>query len=364
LTAPAHPSHLLLSLLACVVLSHQVHAQEPADTFKLKISPSLHRYVRFGYTYVRPNDRAGNAVDLDGPVVKYGDESTPGLNNGTPEGLNAVGSLLFLSANMRVDHPSDYESQGLGTPQGESIKAGGGGNWTVTLGTYLDEAHQWAVEAYVAGLPIETHAYGAGRVGSQEGDSVDLGRVVTTKQLGPIVIGRRVFGDKGNRFRPSVGLGVAYIAFLEAKASWSLEQYVGGSTRVKLQNMFAAGVFLGGDYRIDERWSLNATLGYLKARTKARIITRVDPETMGRSLAAAQTAKDIGPQTLTAVQFTNGTLTGGPSAINGPTNTFPAVLRELARARTGDPGYVGTYTREIRTQLDPWLLTLSVGYAF
>jgi outer membrane protein W len=328
------------------------------------VPPARRHYVRLGYTYVKPNDHAKPIEDLDGPVVQYGDEFTKGLNNGTQAGSDAADALFFLSYNMRLDHPQDYAAQGLGTPSGVGIKAGGGGNWTMTVGTYLDDEYKWAVDAYLAGLPIESHVHGTGRIGSTEGDSVNLGRVLTTKQLGPIFIGRRVFGDKGDRFRPFVGLGAAYILFLEARASESLERYVGGATKVRLQSTFGWGPFLGGELQLDERWTLNATLGYLKMKTTAHITTVVDPETMARSPAAAQAARDVGKQTLNAVQFTNGTTTGGPNGINGPTNVFPAVLSELARARTGDPKRVGTYTRRIETTLNPWIFTLSTGYAF
>jgi outer membrane protein len=366
--------YCLSALLACAATtasaqSQSASADQGPSTWVNRqgwpeLPPARHYYLRLGYTYVKPNDKAGPVIDRSGPVIRYGDEATPGLNNGTQAGSDAVDSLFYLSFNIRQDHPQDYATQGLGSPLGATIKAGGGGNWTLTAGAYLDDDYKWAIDAYIAGIPIETKVRGAGRIGSTGGDSVNLGDVLTTRQLGPIVIGRRVLGDKGDRFRPFIGVGMAYIVFLEAQPSEALQHYVGGPTHVKLKNAFGIGPFVGGELALDERWSLNATLGYLKMKTSARIVTQVDPALMGRSLAAAQAAKDVGPSTLTAVQLTNGTLTGGPSAIDGPNNVLPEVLQELARARTGNPGNLGSYTREIRTTLDSWLLTMSVGYAF
>jgi outer membrane protein W len=355
--------------LAGGALSFSAYAQQAPSTDTLTLKPDFAsavnrmHFVRFGYTKVKATHRTSQAHDRTGPVVNYGDESTPGLQD-TAAGRDAAGTLLYLSSNMRADHPNDYAQTGLGTPTGVSIRAGEGGNWTVALGTYLDDAKQWSVEAYVAGLPIEVPVYGAGRIGGSGADAVNLGQIMTTKQLGPIVIGKRVFGDKNDRFRPFVGLGGAYIVFLEAHATPAFEAYVGGPTRIKVKPAFGWGPFVGGELKLDERWSLNLTAGRLKLATKASATTTSNPDVLGRSPVTAQAGKDVGSNTLTAVQITNGTFTGGPAAINGPTNLLPGMLRELAKARTGDPENLGNSTRTVATKLDPWVVTLGVGYAF
>lgn len=342
-------------------------AQVPTTTSMfpaLQLKPATHMYVNVGYTRVRPKDRSTQFVDASGPVVRYGDEFTPGLLNGTAAGVNAASTLQFLSANIRADRPNDPAAHGLGTPMGAMVDAGQAGGPTVSLGVYLDEAQTWALEAYVAGLPFEVSVRGRGRIGSSQAGSVDLGEVMTVKQLGPIVFGKHVFGRKGDRFRPSLGLGGAYIVFFDGKVLPSANQYVGGKSSVSLKNAWGPGVFMGGEYRLDERWSLTASLGRLWLRTEGTLVTQTDPAVLGRSLAVEQSASDIGKMAQTAVQFTNGTLTGGSNALNGPTNQLPAVLRELARARTGDPNNLGTYVRKIQTTLNPWLFTVGVGYAF
>lgn len=330
-------------------------AQQPSPTtderFALDLKPATRMYIRIGYTAVRPNDRSSDVRDMTGPVLRHGDEFTPGLH---PQYAQA---LLLLSSNIQQDHPVDYRSQGLGAPRGVTVDAGGTGSPTVSIGAYLDEAQHWAIEAYVLGLPFKVSVRGAGRIGGQGADAIDLGEVMTTKQLGPIVFGKHVFGHKGDRFRPSIGIGAAYIAFFDTKASDAMARYAGGRTSVTLKNAFGPGLFLGGDYRLDERWSLHANLGYLKLKTEGTIVTHADPAILSRSPVVIQAAQDVGPNTLTAIRIINGTTFNTPDLV-------PGIMEQLALARTGDPGNIGTYVRKVDSKLDPWLLTLSVGYAF
>ena len=130
---------------------------------------------------------------------------------------------------------------------------------------------------------------------------------------------------------------------------------------MNLKNAWGPGVFLGGEYRLDEKWSLSATLGHLRLKTEGTVSTQTDPRLLAASLVPAQAAADIGPMTSTAIRFVNGTLTGGSGAVDDPTNQLPAVLRELARARTGDPNNLGTYVRKVKATLNPWLLTVALG---
>lgn len=370
-----------LMLLGVVVTSQilfgaQCWAETPrdeSDPFKLSMALSKRYFLRLSYTYVKPNFKSSQPVDVDGPIVKYGDETTPGLNNGTVAAQGAVGALYFLSSSLRTDHPTDYQSQGLGTPQGTTLTAGGGDTLTLTLGTYLDDRKKWSVEAYVLGLPITTTGRGTGRVGtapppgSINGESIDLGEVMTSKQFGPIAVARYVFGNKDDRFRPSIGFGLAYIFFYDVKASESLTNIVGGPTNLKIDNAFGAGPFLGFEYKLgnQDKWSLFGSLGYLKMKTTATATTyRTDPNVLGTSMGAFLSARDEGPTTLSAVQVVSGTLVGGAQALNGPNNLLPGVLTELARARTGDPGNLGAYRRRIDTEVNPYVFTMGIGYAF
>lgn len=307
--------------------------------------------MRLGYTHVKPNDRSSEAQDMSGPIIRYGDEFTPGLS---PQYAQA---LVLLSSNIRQDHPGDAAAQGLGIPRGATVNAGGGGGITLSLGRYLDEDRKWALEAYVAGTPFEASVKGAGRIGGQGADSVNLGEVIKTKMLGPIAYGKYIFGDKADRLRLSMGLGAAWIFFFDTKASESLSRYSGGMTSAKIKNTLGPGAFVGGDWRFGDAWSMSLTVGYLKLRTEASVVTQTDPRVIAGSPALLQAARDVGPNTLTTIKIING------STFNTQ-DLVPGIAQELALARTGQNDRLGRYQRKISTRLDPWLLTLSVGRDF
>lgn len=324
----------------------QAHGPDPLD---LKPAPRL--YLRMGYTYVKPNDHSSDARDASGPIIRYGDEFTPGLS---PQYAQA---LALLSSNIRRDHPDEAQAQGLGIPRGATVDAGGAGGITVSIGRYLDEDRKWAIEAYVLGQPFEASVRGAGRIGGQGADSVDLGEVIRTKMLGPIAYGKYIFGGKADRLRLSMGLGAAYIVFFDTDVSDSLSRYSGGRTKASIKNAFGPGAFIGGDWRLNESWSINLTVGYLKLRTEATVMTQTDPSIVANSPALLQAARDVGVNTLTAVQIING------STFNTQ-DLIPGIAQELASARTGRSDNLGGYQRKISTRLDPWLVTLSVGVDF
>src|SRR5690606_12294741 len=68
-----------------------------------------------------------------------------------------------------------------------------------TLGMYFGENHNWAVEAPVMALPFEIDVYGAGSF-------QNAGKIMTGKTLGFLVFGHYYFGQKADKFRPSVSL--------------------------------------------------------------------------------------------------------------------------------------------------------------
>lgn len=340
--------------MACALPSWAQTTLSPALAHlgdSLDIKPALRMYWRAGYTRVRPNDRSSDARDTKGAILRYGDQATPGLS------ADSDWALGTLDLNIRKDHPNDAQSQGLGIPNGATVKAGGGGGLTLSIGRYLDDERKWAVEAYVLGQPFETSVRGAGRIGGQGADAVDLGEVIRTKMLGPIAYGKYIFGDKADRLRFSVGLGAAYIVFFDTNASQSLSSYSGGPTTARIKNSFGPGGFLGADWRFNEPWSISLTVGYLKLRTESTVSTQTDPNVVAASPALLQSARDIGANTLDAVRIINGSKLSTQ-------NLVPGIAQELALARTGQADNLGTYERKISSRLDPWLLNLSIGRDF
>lgn len=343
----------LLTTLACVSAG-TTHAETIEEALAgISLKPARTLYWRAGYTMLKPNNRNKDVKEVGPRVVQYGDEFTPGLD---PQYAQA---LQLLSNGIRADHPNDYVGKGLGIPDGLSVKAGRTSGFTVTMGHYLSDDHKWAVEAYVLGQPFQIAASGTGRIGGQGSDAVDLGRVITTKALGPIAYFKYTAGDADDWIRPSLGVGGYYIAFFDTRATKTLEDYSGGDTHVRIKNAYGPASFIGADLKLPDGWTLNATVGYLWLKTEATSTTQTDPAKIAVSPALTQSAKDLGPNTLTAIQIINGTTFN-------TADLTPAITAQLAAARTqpGQAPSLGTYTRSIVTQLNPWLLTVSVGRDF
>jgi outer membrane protein W len=344
---------LVLTGLICWAAT-SVHAQGQRDILStLQMTPAQKTYWRVGYTSLKPNNQNGTAQESGQRVIQYGDEFTPGLD---PQYATA---LQLLSNSIKNDHPSDPEGRGLGVPDGVTVSARQAGGFTVTMGRYLDDDRHWAMEAYVLGQPFEVAADGAGRIGGEGPDAVKLGKVLSTKGLGPIAYAKYIAGHKSAWLRPSIGLGGYYFVFFDTKASRSLADYSGGPTQIHIQNAYGPAGFLGADLSMGNGWILNATLGYLKLRTKAKSVTTSDPNLLALGPAIVQSAKDVGPNTLTAIQIINGTMFNTE-------NQVPGIANQLAATRSGagQPPTLGKYTRTFEAKLDPWLLTVSVGRDF
>lgn len=400
----------------------------------LKLEPARRFYARFGYTYISPNDKSEETRDLGGPVVRANETRRVGGGfTGTGElelyksdaarcilGIQTAGACptaasinnnreirfgtgVLSTADRTLQQllqgiaddaaTSGVDAAGLGVPSGVLNDAKGSGSPTVSVGMFLDEEKKWAAETFVLALPFKNSVYGKGRIGSiveglpgSDGGPTDLGKVVETNILPATVLLHRFFGDKDAKVRFSVGVGLSYAIFFDSQATESLERWAGGPTKVKIKNAFGGGLFVGGQYALNDRWHISALVGYEKLQTRALLTTDTRPDMLADSLVSAQSGADIGPSTLSAVQLgsalginsTNpGSFTTNGYIYNGVTqdgvNVLPvtatkAMLRNLARARQAEygtaEGSLGEYTREIKTKLDPWVFNISVGYSF
>jgi outer membrane protein W len=347
-------------LIALTLVSVSFASQGRELTLQLDTSLQKKRFVRLGYAAVVPQGSSSEVRDLDGPLIRYGDSQLPGLATQDPQ---VAAALSLLEFNIRRDHPSDFANQGLGAPRGSTADVKGGGTPLLTIGTYLDDARRWSVEAFALGLPIKGTVYGKGRIGGEGSDSVNLGKIGTSEQLGPLVIGRYHFGKADDTWRFNVGLAGSYIVFFNTRTSESLENFVGGNSKIKIKNAWGFGAVVGASYQIDDRWSLHATVGKMKMSTKATLTTNTDPEVAGRSLAVLQSGADVGTNTLSAIDVIVGGLT--QEALNDPDrNQIPAVLARIAQFKTGNASSMGKLRRQLDVKLDPLLFNVSVGYDF
>lgn len=273
----------------------------------LRAQDDPRNFVRGGYAYLKLNTESGDARDLSGPIIRPSD--------------NLLLGLLGIPA--------------LGVPAGVQAEVGNAGSAFVSLGRFLTP--HWAIEGVILALPFEHEVRGAGTIAR-------LGPVATLKQLPPTLILHRYFGDAAASFRPALGLGINYTRFFGAKATPALEQYTGGPTTVSLSSSWGPGVFASGMWRIDRRLHLNLLVGYVDVSTTATLVTR--------NTRLSNSSPVLQDQPAPVPQLASNPLTG--AIVNG-------VLQDIANRRGGD---LGAYERTLDLKLNPYVVALSVGYAF
>ncbi|MCW7540260.1 hypothetical protein OOT46_20715 [Aquabacterium sp. A7-Y] len=282
-------------------------AAQPAP--QLSLEPRRRWFVRAGVAGLKLNDNSGHVRDLSGPVLRSSDHPI----------------LPLLAPGV----------ESFGTPGGVTVDVKNAVSVFGSVGKFLDD--HWAVEGLLLALPFKHDIYGKGTIER-------LGKVATVKQLPPTLILHRYFGDFDDKFRPSIGIGLNYTKFFEAKATPALESYTGGPTKIKMKPSWGLGLFAGAQYALTERLHVKLTLGYVRVRTTATMTT------------------------------SNTMLSGSSPVLNDypyPVNQIPSdeVSREamdnlVEQVAAGRGGSLGTFRREIKSELDPYVVLLSVGYSF
>jgi outer membrane protein W len=356
MTKQISSTRLAASLLAATLIALPKFASASEPWLQLATSISKKHFIRIGYTAVVSKVTSSDVRDLDGPLLRYGDSKTPGL---APE---FVRTLEYMDYNIRLDHPNDFAQQEIGVPPGVKADLTGGGTPVITVGTYLDDARRQSIEVFALGLPIKGNVYGAGIAGGEGAYGVDVGKLGTSDQLGPLFIGRYHFGGADDALRFNIGLAATYVVFFNARPTKALEAFVGGPSSMHVKSAFGFGPVLGLSYRLGGPWFLDFTVAKLKMSTKATIMTRTDPQIVGRSRAAVLGAANVGPNAVNAVN----TIAGGldQAALNAERNQLPKLFAGLAKARTGDETNLGTYRREVAIKVDPVLVNFGIGYDF
>ena len=348
-------TRLLVSLLCAAGLSsayaQTVFDAPSASPDRLKLQPSEKFFVRLGYTYIKPNTKSQDTEDLSGPVIRQGEISGGGYSYDDPFTGFIVGGGLDVA--MQQDGLT-----GLGIPTGVRSEAKGAGTPTVELGMFLDEERMWAVQGFVLALPFDNKIEGAGTVFHRDQNTGEVVRrknnylagknVVETKQLPPTFVLNRYFGSYGSKIRPSLGLGVTYAIFFESKATDVLNEYSGGKTDVKIKNAFGIGPFMGLQYQLTDKIHLSAALGYIKLKTEAKLTTR-------NTVFTADS-----PVLVDYSGYVGGL---NQDFMEDPANKA-RVEDMLATIRAARGGSLGSYTRRLKTELDPWVFNVSVGYSF
>ncbi len=287
----------------------------------------------------------------------------------------------------------------LTTPRGILAKSGNPSpTVALSVGYYLNDDHNWAVEALVLGAPLRVTIQGAGV--NDEGTSNKLAGndIINTKMLPPLLKFGYYFGDRTWVVRPYVGVAAMYSIFFDTKSTSYFDKYNGGKTSVSIGNKFALGPMLGLESGDLSGWRVGLSVGRIKFSTEATLVTR---GTMFRTgdlalqdykrnvndangdavklgvYEAIQAAEDVlgakdrdsgppsGPMRFDTAWNDSGRSTPSPGLMNdGFTTEMMKDLAAYKKAKQGGDGTLGTFVRKQRSTLDNTILMLSVGKSF
>jgi outer membrane protein W len=368
-----------IAVLVSIVAVGNAFSETTTDRYgkELKIEPSHNFFARFGLLGLKMNNGHEAVRDVSGGVL----ERPADVNNVTnpPAGTRGYycrndnfdingDPLPLCSADAAPDqYATIYGSRTEDTLFGKPGSANYAGTDVLglpddvrmriadplpgaigTLGMYLDEDHKWALEAPVMALPFSVSIYGAGSFER-------VGKMATGKALGVIVFGHYYFGQKADKFRPSVSLAANYLIPFDLEATPELERWTGGVTKISSKGSLGWGWLVGGKYALNERWDLNFNVGQFKAKIDNTIVT-YDTRFTKNSPIFAYWPGQLG---VNLRQLRDG---GGVLANQ---------LQWMEAFRNSDPAYkvngganLGTFTRKQTQTLDPYVLLMTVGYNF
>lgn len=329
---------------------------------ELKIEPRRSIFARFGVLGIKLNNKSEAARDVSGPVLsRPANTVTPTAGDrgwycspiGAPEDWCTDG-LGTLYDNTAPGSPYDvlFQNTGLdelGLPDDVRAKFNDPAPGAVgTLGMYFDDDHKWAVEVPVMALPFNIDVYGAGTF-------QNAGKIIKAKALGFLVFGHYYFGQKNDKFRPSVSLTANYLLPFDVNATASLERWTGGRTKVSTKASLGLGWMVGGKYAFNDRWDFNFNVGQFKAKVDSTLVTYDTNLTRSSPIFT----------------YWPGALGANLRGISGPNGVLQTQLEGMKVYRNFNPSNrvngganLGNFTRTQAQTLDPYVMILTVGYNF
>ena len=331
-------------------------------------------YMRIGYTYLKVNNKNGDVTDLSGPVVARhqfkdlaqqgrlrdqngqlcgynsgGSGGTGSITNPSPSNGSFCGSWSIIATNLDAAMGNDGLS-GMGIPAGVSGNAQSLGTPTLQVGLFLDDEQRWGLEAFVLAVPPTAKLIVTGP------PALDGKLGVTTKLLPATVILNHYFFGKDSAWRPSLGFGLSYAMFFDTKSTALLDDYAGGRTSIGIKNALAYGPFVGLQYQTDVGWHFSAQLGYMKLKTSATLVTT---QTHLTGESAVLRGYPVGSNIADAVDSVLGT----PDQPDLSNIDRVTKLLQSVESSNADQS-LGSYKRSLKAQLDPYILSLNIGFRF
>lgn len=166
-------------------------------------------------------------------------------------------------------HPNDSSSAVTGIA-GSGVSVGSATNLDLTISYFLTPNVN--VELLGA-LPFKHDIKGTGVIAG-------LGKIGETKQLPPTLVLNYMFNPQSN-IRPYVGAGINYTTFFSTKTTDSLNTGLDvTSSSLKLDDSWGAAVDAGVDVDLNKDWFLNASVWYIRIKTKGTIDYTGGPSTV------------------------------------------------------------------------------------
>lgn len=391
----------LSAVLASMVAPTQA---ETLDNMFAKVSPSVRdrMFFRLNYIYANVKTTSGNAYDVTGPVLAPNDIPkylAPGNTSGTSQGAGkAAGtdtgtyiSPYFLagqlnkvygngsgSAQYQLFNPNagavaqdaglGYTAtiNGLGTPGGIKAKSDdSAATPALSLGYYLTDDYTWFVEAYVLAAPLSVSVKGDGVNGSGSPNGINGVDIIKTKLLPPTALLGYYFGKQGDRVRPFAGIGASYAIFFDVRATQALNEYQGGGnagdTTISIKNALGFGPFLGVRTSLDDEWHMNFSVGKLRYKTDATLVTRNTTITSNSAVI-----RDFGPNVVNVnVNAADSALGQYLRPAYSNVGVVTALMCDLAATKYHNNNCsLGTFERKQNTVLDNTMFMFSVGRSF
>ena len=153
----------------------------------------------------------------------------------------------------------------------------------IVSGTYMLTDH--VATELVLGLPYRHDVTGRGTFDG-------VGKIASAQQFSPTLFLQYRFQQATATFRPYLGLGLTYSFFRDARATSTLKALLGPTT-IEVDDKFGVAPQIGGIYRLDDRWFIDAGVAktYLKTRafltsgcTVRTIDVRLDPVSINVSV--------------------------------------------------------------------------------
>ena len=143
------------------------------------------------------------------------------------------------------------------TPQPAGITVGDATTLLLSYSRKIND--QWDIEL-AAGLPPSHNVYGTGRL-------APFGMTAKVKQAGPTVFANYKFGAATDKFRPFIGAGVNFTRFYDGQSTASGNLATGGPTKISLSDSVGLAAQIGASYKLDEHWSLCASIVTAKVKS-------------------------------------------------------------------------------------------------